>query len=134
MARYGSNRHPRGKRPRPAKSRIPRDLMIPDLTSITSRGAKADPKEVAAKVQGMFMEVMLKAMEDSVGAEDGLFGKSATSDIYRGMLREQMAAAMGSQMKSPLEDQLGTALTHTQKTEDLPVKGRISSAQGWRND
>ena len=120
--------------------------MIPDATSITSltnMGAKADPKQVAAKVQGMFMEVMLKAMEDSVDAEDGLFGKSATSDIYRGMLREQMAAAMGSQMKSPLEEQIGKALTRPSATRreraeddaaDLPVQGRVSSEQGWRTD
>ena len=55
--------------------------MIPELTSILNTGTKPNPKEVAAKVQGMFMEVMLKAMEDSVDAEDGLFGKSASSDI-----------------------------------------------------
>src|SRR3989441_4010018 len=122
MARYGSNRHPRGKRPRPAKSRIPRDLMIPDLTSITSRGAKADPKEVAAKVQGMFMEVMLKAMEDSVGAEDGLFGNSASSDIYRGMLREHIADAMSRQMKSPLDGQLHEALSR-QPASPTPSQG-----------
>ena len=46
--------------------------MIPDVTSITSLGGKATPKEVAAKVQGMFTEVMLKAMEDSVDAQEGL--------------------------------------------------------------
>src|SRR5437868_6161880 len=113
--------------------------MIPETTSLTSivnSGAKADPKQVAAKVQGMFMEVMLKAMEDSVDAEDGLFGKSTSSDIYRGMLREQLAGAMGTQMKSPLEGQLGKAMAKPAAAEveptDLPVKGRISSEQGWR--
>ena len=112
--------------------------MIPDVTSITSLGGKADPKEVAAKVQGMFMEVMLKAMEESVDAEDGLFGNSASSDIYRGMLREQLAGAMSKQMKSPLEDQLNKALTRPLPTEgtgrDLPVDGVISSPEGWRRD
>src|SRR5436189_3689693 len=103
--------------------------MIQDVSlSGLKPGEANDPKAVSAKVQGMFMEVMLKAMEDSVDAEDGLFGKSATSDIYRGMLREQMATAMGSQMKSPLEEQLGRAMkpAATETTEsDLPVKGRI---------
>src|SRR5262249_9042593 len=108
------------------------------------RGEANDPKAVAAKVQGMFTEVMLKAMEDSVNAEDGLFGGSASSDIYRGMLREQLANAMSTQMKSPLEAQLknafgkASAATPASKNEEdapgLPVPGIISSPQGWRRD
>ncbi len=121
--------------------------MIPELSSITNAGAKADPKEVAAKVQGMFMEVMLKAMEDSVDAEDGLFGSSASSDIYRGMLREHLASAISEKMGSPLEKVIDNALTPDQmehgpwimdrlKSEkpELPVDGVISSPQGWRRD
>src|SRR5438132_13212023 len=84
--------------------------MIPEISSIAGVGAKSDAKEVAAKVQGMFMEVMLKAMEESVDAEDGLFGNSASSDIYRGMLREHLGAAMTEKMKSPLEGVLDHAL------------------------
>jgi murein DD-endopeptidase MepM/ murein hydrolase activator NlpD len=123
--------------------------MIPDVNlSGLKPGENADPKAVAAKVQGMFMEVMLKAMEDSVGAEDGLFGGSASSDIYRGMLREQMANAMSGQMKSPLETQINkafekaaaakSAATSANDSEEnapaLPVPGIISSPQGWRRD
>src|SRR3954467_2275301 len=85
--------------------------MIPDVSlSGLTAAQKTDPKAVAAKVQGMFMEVMLKSMEDSVGAEDGLFGGGASSDIYRGMLREQLAGAMSEHLKSPLESQLKKAL------------------------
>src|SRR5215831_13599318 len=85
--------------------------MIPNigLTGLKP-GDTADPKTIAANVQGMFMEEMLKAMEESVDAEDGLFGGSASSDIYRSMLREQMAAAMSSQLNSPLENELTKAL------------------------
>jgi Rod binding domain-containing protein len=84
--------------------------MIPDVSLTGLKpGEATDPKAVAAKVQGMFMEVMLKSMEDSVDAEDGLFGGSASSDIYRGMMREQLANAMSSQLKSPLESQLNRA-------------------------
>ena len=39
--------------------------MIPDVTSIANLGANATPKDVAAKVQGMFMEVMLKAIDQA---------------------------------------------------------------------
>ena len=121
--------------------------MIPDVTSIANLGANATPKDVAAKVQGMFMEVMLKAMEDSVGAEDGLFGNSPSSDIYRGMLREQLAGTMTAQMKTPLEGDLQKALSkpaavhgaHAAHDDDdsgsdMPVSGVISSPQGWRRD
>ena len=137
--------------------------MIPDVTlSGLKPGEASDPKAVAAKVQGMFTEVMLKAMEDSVDAEDGLFGGSASSDIYRGMLREQIASAMSSQMKSPLETQIkkafeksseksssvapapaSTAAPLTENSHNdgssndgpgLPVPGIISSPQGWRRD
>ncbi len=107
-------------------------------------GEATDPKAVAAKVQGMFMEVMLKTMEDSVDAEDGLFGGSASSDIYRGMMREQLANAMSSQLKSPLESQLNRAFqkasaakaeeTGNSDAPDSPVSGIISSPQGWRRD
>src|SRR5215510_397056 len=96
----------------------------------------ADPKEVAAKVQGMFMEVMLKAMEDSVEAEDGLFGKSLSSDIYRGMLREHLSRAMSDNMESPLEKFIDGALAKTPepKASDLPINGVMSSPEGWRKD
>ena len=121
--------------------------MIPDVSlSGLKPGEANDPKAVAAKVQGMFMEVMLKAMEDSVDAEDGLFGGSASSDIYRGMLREQLAGAMSGQMKTPLEAQLKKAFDKASASvtpaaddsgkgaSDLPVPGVISSPQGWRRD
>jgi murein DD-endopeptidase MepM/ murein hydrolase activator NlpD len=116
--------------------------MIPELTNFTSNGTKADPKEIAAKVQGMFLEVMLKAMEDSVDAEDGLFGQSMSSDIYRGMLRENLAKGMAEKMDSPLEGLIDGALSKpTVKSEpvaelpaELPVSGVVSSPQGWRKD
>ena len=111
--------------------------MIPEvnLSALMQSGGKVEPKELATKVQAMFMEVMLKAMEDSVEAEDGLFGKSASSEIYRGMLREQLAGAISSQIKSPLEGELKKAMEskNAEKTE-LPVDGVISSQQGWRQD
>jgi murein DD-endopeptidase MepM/ murein hydrolase activator NlpD len=100
-----------------------------------------DPKAVAAKVQAMFMEVMLKAMEDSVGAEDGLFGKSSSSEIYRGMFREQMATAMGGQLGGPLRQLLEKGIVkephehdHEEAPEGLPVAGRVTSEVGWRQD
>jgi murein DD-endopeptidase MepM/ murein hydrolase activator NlpD len=129
--------------------------MIPDVTlSGLKAGEAADPKAVAAKVQSMFTEVMLKAMEDSVGAEDGLFGGSASSDIYRGMLREQLATAISANMKSPLEDKLNASLNRSnavppaegepqsggivgnspEQGSGLPVSGIISSPIGWRRD
>jgi murein DD-endopeptidase MepM/ murein hydrolase activator NlpD len=132
--------------------------MIPDVTlSGLKPGEAKHPKAVASKVQGMFMEFMLKAMEDSVDAEDGLFGGSASSDIYRGMLREQIAGAMSCQVKSPLETQIKKALEKSSAAApapvstdnsnngskndgssndgpSLPVPGIISSPQGWRRD
>ena len=86
-----------------------------------------DPKAIATKVQGLFMEQMLKSMEDSVDAEDGLFGNSSSSEIFRGMFREQMADAMSKRMDSPLEAQISTALQkasgeHTQRTDNSDDK------------
>ena len=101
--------------------------MIPNVNFASLKaGEKLEPKELATKVQAMFMEVMLKAMEESVEAEDGLFGGSASSEIYRGMLREQLAGVISMQVPSPVEK----ALTES----ELPVDGRISSGQGWRQD
>jgi murein DD-endopeptidase MepM/ murein hydrolase activator NlpD len=123
--------------------------MIPEISlSNLKPNEKLEPKDLATKVQGMFVEVMLKAMEDSVEAEDGLFGNSSSSEIYRGMIREQFAAAMSGQMRTSLEEQLQQKLTSptspASETGDpksepesdavLPVSGRISSPQGWRRD
>jgi murein DD-endopeptidase MepM/ murein hydrolase activator NlpD len=124
--------------------------MIPDLSlsGLMNAGGKPDPKAVAAKVQSMFTEIMLQSMEESIGAEDGLFGGSASSDIYRGMLNEQLATAMSAQIKSPVEETLGKALSkHSSEvlpnegigkgqapSTDLPVPGVISSPKGWRRD
>ena len=119
--------------------------MIPDVSlSGLKPGEAADPKAVAAKVQGMLTEIMLKAMEDSVDAEDGLFGGSASSDIYRGMLREQLASAVSGHLQSPLEGQLNqvfhkssSASSKEDRSNDvsnLPVSGVISSPRGWRRD
>ena len=113
--------------------------MIPDINlSNLKPNDKLEPKDIAIKVQGMFVEVMLKAMEDSVEAEDGLFGNSSSSEIYRGMIREQFASAMSSQMSTTLQEQLQQKLTTpaNPKSEesDLPVSGRISSPEGWRHD
>lgn len=137
--------------------------MIPDVSLAGLKpGEAGDPKAVAAKVQSMFTEVMLKAMEDSVDAEDGLFGGSASSDIYRGMLNQQLAESMSSQMKSPVEGELEKAFAKKRAQQsggasssgssgsgssgnspssgalsseiDLPVSGVVSSPAGWRKD
>jgi murein DD-endopeptidase MepM/ murein hydrolase activator NlpD len=81
--------------------------MIPAINSASAaKTDPLDPKSIASKVQAMFMEVMIKAMEDSVGAEDGLFGSSSTSEIYRGMFREQLGATMGEKIGGSLKDEL----------------------------
>ena len=117
--------------------------MIPEISlSNLKPNDKLEPKDLATKVQGMFVEVMLKAMEDSVDAEDGLFGQSMSSDIYRGMLRENLAKGMAEKMDSPLEGLIDGALSKpTVKSEpvaelpaELPVSGVVSSPQGWRKD
>jgi len=118
--------------------------MIPDVTLPGLKpGEKLEPKELATKVQAMFMEVMIKAMEESVQSEEGFFGNSASSEIYRGMLREQLATAMSRQVSGQLQEQLENKIQakppaeHSHEFEsspDLPVDGRISSEMGWRRD
>ena len=134
------------------------------INSITSLGLGDDPKPktIASKMQAMFMEVMLKTMEESVEAEGGLFGDSAGSEIYRGMFREQLAAAMSNQLQSPLrkqlEQELGDPSANSQRISKsgasehvlpaeeqpaltseidghrLPVNGTVTSPEGWRRD
>ena len=106
-----------------------------------------NPRSIASKVQAMFMEIMIKSMEDSIGAEDGLFGKSSASEIYRGMFREEMATSLGAQLGGSLSHQLENGLVKDPgdvvKPElepsipaapMLPVAGRVTSEVGWRRD
>ena len=127
--------------------------MIPDVNGLGATfptGEKADAKTLAAKMQGMFLETMLKTMEDGIEAEDGLFGKSASSEIYRGMLREHLSAAMSTQLQSPFERQFEQGIedqiakreparakpkgTPEAPSKIVPVDGRVSSPVGWRRD
>jgi len=132
--------------------------MIPAIGSLMTSSTDAkDPKAVAAKVQAMFMEVMIKAMEDSVGGEDGLYGKSTASEIYRGMFREQLGATLGSDIGGSLQQDLERAMRKSETklpnpdvsslpTElaplpapapnrgGLPVAGVVTSEVGWRKD
>src|SRR5690349_11307346 len=100
--------------------------MIPDAASVSlatmPNGEKLDAKGIAAKVQGMFVEMMLKSMEDSIGAEGGLFGNSSSSEIYRGMLREQLANALSSQLQSPLDSQIEDKLNQAMPIGDFSLK------------
>ncbi len=125
-------------------------LELNNISSTINGAAGFDeknPKSIAAKVQAMFMEIMIKTMEDSVGAEDGLFGGSSSSELYRGMFREQMAAQLGAQMGGPLSHQLEKGLVkdpgdvvkpeldhHIPKAGMLPVAGVVTSERGWRKD
>ena len=117
--------------------------------TISGPGAfdEKNPKSIATKVQAMFMEIMIKTMEDSVGAEDGLFGKSSSSEIYRGMFREEMAAALGGQLGGTLSHQLEEGLVKDPgdvvkpelapsmpEARMLPVAGKVTSEVGWRTD
>ncbi len=109
--------------------------MIPDVNfSVLRTDGKLEPKELATKVQAMFVEVMLKAMEDSVQAESGLFGGSASSEIYRGMLREQLATGISAQIPSPIEGALQADPNSESRPVKLPVQGIITSERGWRQD
>lgn len=121
--------------------------MIPEsgalVTSVSGQRAdERNPNAVAAKVQAMFMEVMIRAMEDSIGAEDGLFGGSASSEIYRGMFREHLAASLTGKIESPLQEQFQEDMAreeahlpeHHDPAPALPVSGVITSPVGWRRD
>jgi murein DD-endopeptidase MepM/ murein hydrolase activator NlpD len=98
-------------------------------------------------MQAAFMEYMIKAMEQSVEADGGLFGNSAGAEIYRGMFREHLAAAMSGQVQGPLQEELERSMTRDAADPAreavptipdplplLPVQGRITSQVGWRLD
>ena len=116
-----------------------------DISSISNRlqSGEMGPKEIATQVEAMFLEVLLKSMESSIEAEGGLYGDSASSDIYRGMLRQELAIAMSAGLDGPLRQQLEDAIrdrenavpapTPTSET-GLPVDGTVSSPSGWRRD
>jgi len=90
--------------------------MTPSASSaIGPSPAAMDPKVVAAKVQAMFMELMIKAMEESIDAEDGLFSSNSSSEIYRGMFREQLGAALGSKVGGTLMEDLEKSMSKSRE-------------------
>jgi murein DD-endopeptidase MepM/ murein hydrolase activator NlpD len=112
--------------------------MIPAVGAVLSSSAdKNDPKVVAARVQAMFMELMIKAMEESVDAEDGIFSSKSSSEIYRGMFREQLGAALGSKVGGTLVEELERSMNKSREkipNPALPVGGIVTSQVGWRKD
>ena len=90
----------------------------------------AKPQLIAVKMQALFMEFMLKAMEDSVEAEGGMFGNGSGSEIYRGMFRGQLAAAMSSQLQSPLEAELKRRLDRVEAGQTIAEVGATGRATG----
>ena len=118
-----------------------------DISNIRNayQSGEMKPAEVAKQVEAMFMEILIKSMEKSVEAEGGLYGDSATSEIYRGMFRQELAFALSSDLQSPLRQQLEEAISERssaasqpvpsiEPASQLPVDGTISSARGWRRD
>ena len=112
-----------------------------DVTSITDAYQRGDmkPAEIANHVQAMFMEVLIESMEKSVGAEGGLYGDSASSEIYRGMLRQELAMALSTDLESPLRGQIEQAIEDRSSAvpaeiSALPVDGTVSSPTGWWRD
>src|SRR3984957_3052088 len=122
--------------------------MVPDvnLTSlppgILSPGEKLDPKGLELKIESMFMETMLKSMEETVDSEDGFYGDSASSDIYRGMVREQLGSSLtgaafknfNANIASPVPAADPKVISDSNSALPAPVKGVISSPKGWRRD
>lgn len=122
------------------------------ISSILPGNSGNDPKAAAQKVQAMFLEVMLKSMEESVSAEDGLFGGSSSAEIYRSMFRQELADAISTQLGGSLTEELEKAAAPkpatTQPTptdakprahvegldRELPVDGTVTSTVGWRSD
>ena len=101
-------------------------MKIPETNGTGSTDETFNPKVVAAKMQAVFMEFMIKAMEESVEADGGLFGNSSSSEIYRGMFREHLATAMSGQMESPLERELWRRL---EDKEDADIEGTAKVLQ-----
>ena len=113
------------------------------------RSGEMKPADVAIQMQAMFMEELIKSMEQSVQAEGGLYGDSSSSEIYRGMVRQELAIAMSADLGGPLQQQLeeaiqdradvsvpeiGEGLPLPRISEGLPVDGPITSRVGWRSD
>ncbi len=124
------------------------DINISSITHPAISG-EMGPREIAGHVQAMFMEVLIKSMEETVQADGGLYGDSSTSDIYRGMLRQEMAIAMSQDLGGPLVQQLEKAIrdratdvqvpgvgvsSERSVGQTLPVQGRVTSPAGWRQD
>jgi murein DD-endopeptidase MepM/ murein hydrolase activator NlpD len=119
--------------------------MIPETSNIGPSMDISKPAAIAARIQAMFMEVMIKAMEETTGQEGGLFGSGASAEIYSGLFREHLGLAMSSHLRTPLQEELSERLTVTsiapapasqnQAPElPLPANGRVSSTPGWRMD
>lgn len=95
--------------------------MIPGVNFTTNQTMDPkDPKSVAAKMQQMFMEVMIKSMEDSIGSEDGMYGNSSASEIYRGMFREQLGATLGGKIGDSLEKSMVEGMKKAQTKALIP--------------
>lgn len=83
-----------------------------DLRTKMKQDPQAGLKEAAKQFEGMFLQMMLKAMRDAT-PQDGLFHSDATR-FYTSVLDQQMATQLGSSgqlgFARQIENQLGRAM------------------------
>lgn len=96
-----------------------------DISSISLgyQNGELKPKDIANQVEAMFMELLIESMENSVEAEGGLYGDSASSEIYRGLFRQELAIALSSDLETPLRYQLEEAIARASSEAGSPEAG-----------
>ena len=113
-----------------------------DITAVSAHNPqRPDAKQVSTQLQAMFMEILLESMENTVEAEDGLFGKGAGSEIYRSLFRKDLALSLTQSVGDGLGTQIEESIEKASKPtpldeihESLPIRGTITSPIGWRQD
>jgi hypothetical protein len=96
--------------------------MIGDKAGMPTGSSRQGADSLATKVEAMFMEIMITAMQDVPECMEGFSGRIARTESYMEMLRQEFSKVLGDQVN----DSKGLAAAAA-ASQSYPARGLLMS-------
>lgn len=111
-------------------ARLGQDGQATSALAEAGAHGRAEVKKVAEEFESLFLNIVLKAMRDTV-PKDSLISGGNAEDIYRSMLDEEYARIMATQRHTGLADTIEAFLLKAAGKDDLAAgSDKLTKTQG----